>query len=419
MVGFEIPRFSSGASRSRIHASNDHFILSLILMKIPDPSQPLRIGVAGSGFAAKFHCEYYPASGIRLAGVTSARAENREKFAVTHAMKAYTTVEAMLPHIDVLDICTPPSSHAEYIEAAAKAGVHVIVEKPFTGFYGSPETNSKPVMLQAVVDASKRLRDVVRESGINFGYAENFVYAPSIQKEREIVEKTKAQILRMTGEESHSGSHSPVYGIWSIQGGGSLIAKGCHPLGAILYLKRKEGIARNGKPIRPAAVSARTHSITRLQGFEDKGFLRTKYHDTEDYSFLHVIFEDGTVADITASELVLGGVYDFVEVFANNHRTRCKMSPVSVVDLYSPSHAEFKGMELVEKITTNEGWIPVSPEEGWSNGCRKELDDFVNAFRLGNAPESDLDLAIDTTLTLYAGYVSADEKGREARVPLI
>src|SRR5262249_60164960 len=125
-----------------------------------------------------------------------------------------------------------------------------------------------------------RLRDGVRSAGIILGYAENFVYAPSIQKEREIVEKTQAQILRMTAEESHSGSHSPVYGIWSVQGGGSLIAKGCHPLGAALYLKRKEGLARTGRPIRPVAVSARTHRITRLPAFEDKGFLRNQYPHT-------------------------------------------------------------------------------------------------------------------------------------------
>lgn len=388
-------------------------------MNITEPFRPLRVGVVGSGFAASFHWDNFPEYGVELVGVTSVRAERRDEFAAKRNTKAFESVEAMLPHIDVLDICTPPSSHGEYIEAAAKFGVHVIVEKPFTGFYGSPETNSKSTMLRAVVDECKRLRDVVRTGGINLGYAENFVYAPSIQKEREIIEKTNAQILRMVGEESHSGSHSPVYGIWSVQGGGSLIAKGCHPLGAILYLKRKEGLARNGKPIRPAAVSARTHSITKLPAFEDKGFLRTKYHDTEDYSFLHLIFDDGTVADITASELVLGGVYDFVEVFANNHRTRCKMSPVSVVDVYSPSHAEFKDLNLVEKITSNEGWIPASPDEGWSNGQVKELQDFLKAFRTGKPPESDLDLAIDITLTLYAGYVSADDKGREARVPIL
>lgn len=273
-------------------------------------------------------------------------------------------------------------------------------------------------MLQAVRDQTLRLREEVRAAGITLGYAENFVYAPSVQKEREIVEKTKAHIMRITGEESHNGSHSPVYGIWSIQGGGSLIAKGCHPLGGILYLKRKESIARTGRAIRPAAVSARTHSITRLPSFEDKGFLRTKYQDTEDYSFLHVVFEDGTVADITASELVLGGIYDFIEVFANNHRTRCRMSPVQVVDVYNPKHEQFKDLYLVEKISTNEGWIPASPEEGWSLGYSRELKDFVGAIREGRPPESDLDLAIDITLTLYAGYVSADEKGREVEVPL-
>ena len=33
------------------------------------------------------------------------------------------------------------------------------------------------------------------------------------------------------------------------------------------------------------------------------------------------------------------------------------------------------------------------------------------------APESDLDLALDVTLSIYAGYVSAEEKGREVEVP--
>ena len=42
-------------------------------------------------------------------------------------------------------------------------------------------------------------------------------------------------------------------------------------------------------------------------------------------ALLHVEFEDGMVADIMTSELVLGGIYDFVEVFANNHRTRCRI----------------------------------------------------------------------------------------------
>jgi predicted dehydrogenase len=379
-------------------------------------SNPVRIGIAGTGFAGRFHLENFPES-AQVVGVTSARAESRDAFAAKHDVRSFVSVEELLPEIDVLDICTPPSSHGQYILQAAAAGKHAIVEKPLTGFYGSPGHYSKRQMLDAVVEEARRLRDAVRGAGIILGYAENFVYAPSIQKEREIVEKTKAQILRLVGEESHSGSHSPVYGIWSVQGGGSLIAKGCHPLGAVLYLKRKEGLARTGTAIRPVAVSARTHSITRLPAFEDKGFLRTKYQDTEDYALLHVVFDDGMVADITASELVLGGIYDFVEVFANNHRARCRMSPVNVLDVYNPEHEQFKDLYLVEKISSNEGWIPASPDEGWSLGYGRELRDFVESVRTGRAPESGLDLAIDTTLTLYAGYVSADEKGAEVAVP--
>ena len=379
--------------------------------------ETLRVGVAGAGFAARFHLQNYPESGVRVVGVTSAREESRRAFAAAHNLRAFASVAEMLPEIDVLDICTPPSSHRGYILEAAAAAKHVIVEKPLTGFYGSPAEHSKREMLAAVTEEARGLREAVARAGIVLGYAENFVYAPSVQKEREIVEKTRAMILRLVSEESHNGSHSPVYGIWSVQGGGSLIGKGCHPLTAVLYLKRKEGLARLGRPIRPASVSARTHSITRLPGYQDKGFIRTTYKDTEDYGFMHVVFDDGTVADVTASELVMGGIYDFVEVFANNHRTRCRLSPVNVIDVYNPRHEQFKDLYLVEKISSNEGWIAASPEEGWSLGYGRELVDFIRVIRTGGAPQSDLDLAIDTTLTIYAAYVSADEKGHETAVP--
>ncbi|MBI4903206.1 MAG: Gfo/Idh/MocA family oxidoreductase [Acidobacteria bacterium] len=382
-------------------------------------SIPLRIGFAGAGFASRFHHRNLRGLPAVSAGVTSVRKESRASFESEFGVPAFDSVEAMLPHIDVLDICTPPSSHAAYIHLAAEAGKHVIVEKPFAGFFGSPSEHSKEAMLDAMAGEMLTMRSLIARTGVTLGYAENYIYAPSIQREREIIEKTKAQILRMAAEESHSGSHSPFYGIWAEQGGGSLIGKGCHPLGGVLYLKRKEGFARRGSPIRPVAVSARTHALTKLPTFEDRGYLRTNYKDTEDYALLHVVFDDGMVADIMTAELTLGGVYDFVEVFANNHRTRCHISPVHVVDLYSPNKKEFEGIDLLEKISSNEGWIPAYPEFGWHNGQLQEMADFVDAIRTGRTPECDLDLAIDTTLTIYAGYVSADRKGAEVPVPQV
>ena len=76
-------------------------------------------------------------------------------------------------------------------------------------------------------------------------------------------------------------------------------------------------------------------------------------------------------------------------------------------------------MDLMEKISSNEGWIPAFPEFGWSNGQYYEMRDFVTCMQEGRQPECDLELAIDTTLAIYAGYLSADRKGQEVEVPRI
>jgi predicted dehydrogenase len=387
----------------------------------------IRVGIVGAGFAGRFHTEclrrVYGVE-VTVAGVTSRRAESRAAFGRAHNVPVFDTPEAMLPHIDVLDVCSPPYAHADAILAAANAGKGVICEKPLTGYFGPPGDDSfhgnrapKEPMRDAVVDVMRRIAEAVRRNRVFFGYAENFIYAPSVQKEREIVEKTKAQILRMAGEESHNGSASPVYGIWKFAGGGSLIGKGVHPLGAILYLKRIEGLATLGRPIRPASVSARTHELTRLPGYRDAGFIRTDYRDIEDYGMIHVVFEDGTVGDVVTSEIVLGGIYDYVEVFANNHRTRCLISPTELANTYNPRGEQFKDVYLIEKTSTQEGWSTAAPDENFTMGYQAELQDFIACAAAGTAPQSGLDLALDTTAATYAAYVSAQHKGAEAEVP--
>ncbi len=387
----------------------------------------IRVGIIGTGFAGRFHVEclerVYGAD-VELAGVTSRRRESREAFGAKHGIPVFDDLAAMLDRVDVVDVCSPPYAHEEAILAAARAGKAIICEKPLTGFFGPPGDDSfrgnaapKKPMLAAVTKRLRGIARAVRDAGVSFGYGENFVYAPSIQKEREIVEKTGAQILRMLGEESHNGSASPVYGIWRYAGGGSLIGKGVHPLGALLYLKRVEGQARNGKPIRPVSVSARTHEITRQKSYRDRGFIRTDYRDIEDYGMIHVEFEDGMVGDIITSEIVLGGIYDYVEVFANNHRTRCLISPTGLMDVYNPKGEQFQDVYLLEKVSTKEGWAPAAPDENFTIGYQPEIQDFIACAAGKQRPQSDLDLALDTTAATYAAYVSAEKKGAAVDVP--
>lgn len=379
----------------------------------------LKIGIAGARFAAHLHLlGYRRVYGIdaRLVAVTSPTRERREAFARESGATPYPSLAAMLPHVDVVDVCAPPAAHEPLALEAIEAGKHVVIEKPFTGAFD--KAAGADALLKEALGSADRLVRAARRRGVVLGYAENWVYAPAVQKEREIVEKSGAQILWMTGAESHNGSHSPVYGIWRHAGGGSLVGKGCHPLSACLYLKQVEGRARDGRPIRPQSVSCRLHEITRLPGFRDRGFLRTDYEDIEDYSGLHVTFDDGTVADVFATELVLGGVHSWLDVFANNHRTSCRLNPVNLLDTYNPEAAQFRDVYVVEKIGTKEGWSHPTADEEWQQGFYAEIQDFAECCASGRRPQSGALVAHDTIATLYAGYVSAARRGQDVPVPV-
>lgn len=389
-------------------------------------ANPIRVGIVGARFAARFHFEGYRrvyGVPVEIVGVTSLSAESRLAFAREHGVQAFPTLEALCEAADVIDICVPGSVHEPLAVEALRRGKHVVIEKPFTGYYGQGEQNfrgnnfSKEIMLREALASCDRMRAEARRRGKRICYAENWVYAPAIEKEREILVKSGGQILWLLGDESHSGSHSPYYGQWKSSGGGSLVGKGCHPLTAALHLKRVEGEVRDGKPIRPATVSARTHSITRLKNFRDAGFLRTDYDDVEDYAQAHITFEDGTVADIFSSELVLGGVHNWLEVFANNHRTRCNLNPTDALETFNPKEEILKDVYVVEKIGTKQGWSQPAPDEDWQHGYAHEFQDFMEAIATDREPLASGDLGRDTVSVLYSAYLSAERAGAEVAVP--
>jgi predicted dehydrogenase len=385
----------------------------------------IKVGLVGARFAARFHWEglrrVYGVP-VEVVGVTAKSGESRDAFARAHGIKAFASFEELCEAVDVVDLCTPGSTHEPLAVKAFERGKHVIIEKPFTGYFGPGtedfrgNTFSKEVMLREALASSDRILDAAGAAGKQLGYAENWVYAPAVAKEREILEKSGAQLLWVIGECSHNGSHSPYYGMWKFNGGGSVVGKGCHPLTAILYLKRAEGEARDGKPIRPATVSARTHEITRLKNYRDAGFLRSTYDDIEDYCQVHVTFDDGTVADVFSTELVMGGVHNWMEIFANNHRTRCNLNPVDALETYNPREDNFKDVYVTEKIGTKQGWSNPAPDEDWQHGYPQEFQDFMLSMAANRSPLCSGQLARDTVAVLYGAYVSAERRGAEVEL---
>lgn len=383
----------------------------------------VRSGIVGVGFSASFHFEAIKkvyGTNVEVAGVFS-RGSGQE-YASKRGIRVFDSLEDMLDEVDVVHVCTPPVAHEQVTVAALNRDKFAIVEKPLTGYFGDGtdefhgDTFPKQAALDFALASVERMLAAEQKSKGRILYAENWVYAPSIQKEKEVLEKTGGQILWMHGEESHSGSHARTYAFWKFSGGGAMIGKGCHPLSAALYLKRVEGKNRNGKAIRPAAVSARTHAITRMKEFRDEGHIRTDYHDIDDFSMMHVIFEDGTVADIFASDIVLGGVHNWLEINANNHRVICNINPNTAMQAYNPVDANFKDIYVVEKTGTKQGWSCPSPEEDWFTGYTQEIEAFYRTIAYDEPVESDSQLAADCISTIYSAYVSAEKRGEEVSV---
>ncbi len=373
----------------------------------------LRIGIVGARFAAELHAtNYRPLLGTRaaLTAVCSRTREQADAFARRHGIpRVFTDYRALVEssEVDVVDICATTDSHHEIAIAAARAGKHVIVEKPLTGAF-CEATEPREKMLATALANADAVLEAVAKAGVILCYAEDFVYAPPVAKLRRLVEASNGAILELRAEESHSGSHAAYARRWRSAGGGSLLRMGSHPIGAVLQLKHWEGIRRNGRPIRSRAVFAEVASLARLPAVaSSKRHMSTLAEDVEDWSVAVVTFEDGTMATIHSNDITLGGVRNVVTAYLTNAVIQANINPNNTLTVYAPEASVWGDEYLTEKVETKAGWQFPSPEEDWMRGYPQELDDFVGAISERREPLSGGLLAREVVEVIYAGYVSA------------
>src|SRR5215207_3587758 len=98
-------------------------------------SGPVRIAVIGAGLVARrSHLPAYAASEeAEAVAVVSGSLETAQvvagEFGIARVLPSWEAAVAD-PAIDAVDICTPNALHAPIAIAAARAGKHVLVEKP-------------------------------------------------------------------------------------------------------------------------------------------------------------------------------------------------------------------------------------------------------------------------------------------------
>lgn len=378
------------------------------------------VGIIGSGFAASLHGDSYQkicGLDVKLAAVASVEDTVYAYAEKYNIPKIYKDYKELLkdPEIDVVDIITPPHMHVSMVKEALLAGKNVICEKPLTGYFGvKGEDNErvgdmdKRLMYEAVMKEMDELRTVVEQSGKLFMYAENFVYAPSIQKTLQFLRAKKSKILYMKGEESHCGSHAHHAAYWKYNGGGALIRQGCHPLSAAIYLKYQEAAAR-GEEVWVKSVTADMGVTQNCLPEEEKKFILSRPVDVEDQANVIITFSDGTKANIVAGDMILGGVRNLVEVYTNEGSYQPNIAPNNTMQVYHVNEENLDDVYITEKVETKAGWQNVFVDEEIARGYVGELQDFMECVATGREPQSGFRLAYDSIKTIYAAYLSDDE----------
>jgi predicted dehydrogenase len=388
---------------------------------------PLSIGLVGAGFLARARASAWrKIAGAKVEAVCSRSPESAVSFAASEGVPtAAKDLDELLGRADInaVDVCVPNRSHREVVERAARAGKHILCTKPMAAYVGQDLEDEgdealvgevdRAVMLDVAVADAEAMVSVARENGVVLAYAENWVHAPSIQRAAGLVATSSGSLMEMRGWEGHSGSHSEYSMRWVHAGGGALLRLGAHPIGAMLYLKREEGVRRDGSPILPIAVSAEVADLTKNGALDDENCRVARgWVDVENWGCCVISFSDGSRGVAYGSDNKLGGMQSRLELSGSNFHLECNLSPNDLLKAYAPDEGVFEGEYLMEKLDSSAGWSTPIPDESWSSGQVAMLEDFRDAVEDGRPPRSDGELGLAVTRVVYAAYVAASEGRR-------
>jgi len=378
------------------------------------------LGMAGAGRATELHMNAltrYTGVPVCFKHIIARRFEQvnmmKERYGFVNASLSF---EDLLndDEIDVIDICTPPYIHKEMIIKALKANKHVICEKPLSGYFGRPGDEEpigdkvpKSVMYDALMEDIDELKEFVNKSKKKFMYAENFVYAPAVTKASEVISKKRSKILYAKGEESLKGSSSPVAGEWGKTGGGTFIRTGAHPVAAILWLKRVEAQAR-GENIKVKTVFADMGRITSGLNRYDHRHIAANPVDVEDNGTVIITFTDGSKATIIATDVLLGGSRNYVELYCNDATIYCNLTMSNLMSTYFLDEDNLEDVYLSEMLPSKTGWNNLFLEDEIIRGYTDEMRDFMDSIYFDREPKSGFDLAYDSIKIIYAAYKSSE-----------
>ena len=312
-----------------------------------------KVALLGAGFIADIHLESYRrfVPEAEVTAIYSRSAERASRVAAHWGIPAwFDDIDRLIAGADceVVDICLPNFLHHRVTLAAARAGKHVIVEKP----------------LCMTLDEADEMIAVCREHDRRLMYAEELCFAPKYERVRQLVgEGAVGEIYMLKQLEKHSGPHSDWF--WDVDqsGGGVLMDMGCH---AFAWFRWMLG----GNPVVKSvwATMDTVRHKARTRG--------------EDNAVCVVEFDGGVIGLAEDGWAKPGGMDDRIEVYGT--------TGVSFADLFRGSSAATYSEQgygyAAEKAGLTQGWTYTMFEEVFNQGYPHELRHFIECVRSGATP---------------------------------
>ncbi|WP_276353785.1 Gfo/Idh/MocA family protein [Cohnella caldifontis] len=268
----------------------------------------LNVAMIGGGFMGKAHSLAYagmpmffsPAPAIPYRKtVVDINDELAKAAADRYGFESYSSDWRKVvedPGVDVIDIVTPNNSHAEIAIAAAKAGKHIICEKPLA------RTGAE----------AKQMWDAVRQAGVKHMVAFNYRRTPAVALAKKYIEEGAiGKILNFRGTYLQDWSADPSSPLsWrfrkDVAGSGALGDTGTHVIDFARYLvgeiSQVMGVLSHYITERPV----QSGSVDKLGTVKAGADVRKEPVDTDDEVTTLLRFENGAVGSIEATRNAWG-----------------------------------------------------------------------------------------------------------------
>ncbi len=231
----------------------------------------VKFGIIGTGAIAAMHAKALAASNnAELVAVFDKVTDRAVKFAKEYNVRAVDDFEAFLadPEIEAVTIATPTGVHGLVALPAAKAGKHILCEKP----------------LDVTLEKTDEIINTCEDNNVILGAVFQSRFGTAVQEAKKAVDAGRLGKMVLASTQIHWFRNQEYYdsgswrGTWALDGGGALMNQSIHNIDLLLYL--------NGDP---AEVFAYIDTLTHT-GIE-----------VEDNAVAVVKFKNGSLGTIEAS----------------------------------------------------------------------------------------------------------------------